>query len=160
MEARDTKPLINTTKSQVPKKIIPPFHVRAKNAPKVVATPLPPLNLRYILKQCPSTAESATRDAKSRAKYFLAIRTGKNDFDISKSAVRKAASGPAARKTLVAPILPLPTVLTSTPLNSLQKINPKGMDATRYVRITYTTFVIMSFNIKELSFFINGWGAL
>jgi len=155
MEARETNPLIRTTTSQVPKKIMPPFHVRAKNAPRVVATPLPPLNLRYMLKQCPTTAESATTDARSKAKYFLAIRTGKNDFEISKSAVRKAASGPAARKTLVAPILPLPTVLTSTPLNNLQNINPKGMDATRYVRITYTTFVIMSFNIKEPSFFIN-----
>src|SRR5947208_8138814 len=61
-----------------------------------------------------------------------ASQTEKNPLAISSSSVTKPAARPVVRRTLVAPMLPLPEVRTSGPVVHLTTRYPKGIPPTRY----------------------------
>ncbi len=74
-------------------------------------------------------------------KSLSAIITGIAPFNISSISVISPAKGPAALATLVAPILPLPTFLGSSPLNSFDTIIPKGIDPMKKLKIKSIIFI-------------------
>ena len=106
----------------------------ARKAPKPVATPLPPRNFRKTGKQCPaitSTTASAIGCAEPEVSRS-ATRTARKPLPASSKKVDAAVRNPAARKTLVAPILPLPVERMSWPPRSRYSRYPNGMEPSRY----------------------------
>ncbi len=107
---------------------------RARNTPRAVATPLPPLNLSHTGKQCPSSTARAAiiiQVALSPVKRPASL-TAAIPFAVSNTSVRTPASGPTTRATLVAPMFPLPDLRTSPPPNSFVRSSPKGIEPRRY----------------------------
>jgi hypothetical protein len=109
-----------------------------RNAPRLVATPLPPRNSSQIGNMCPTTAkrapvaatgtrfgddagriwrhgiwETGTR-SESGVLRITATSTAPDPFNASSSRVNPPSTGDL-RATLVAPILPLPVRRTSSP---------------------------------------------
>src|ERR1700737_3663960 len=114
-------------------------HESPSETPRPVATPLPPRNPSQTGKQWPSTA--ATAQAAARASWLAngagsaSVRdqsTGARPFTASRISVAAAAPLPAARATLVAPMLPEPTARTSFPVFARAIKRPKGIDPQRY----------------------------
>src|ERR1700681_573450 len=79
----------------------------ARKTPNAVATPLPPLKLSQMGKQCPSnTARPATIIHVAPSwEYRAATHTAAYPFAVSSTKVKMPAAGPATRVTLAAPIL-------------------------------------------------------
>src|ERR1700674_4511423 len=102
----------------------------ARKTPNAVATPLPPLKLSQIGKQCPSnTARPAIIIQVALSwEYRAASQTAAYPFVVSSAKVRMPAAGPATRVTLAAPILPLPEVRISLPPKILVIRIPNGME--------------------------------
>lgn len=82
----------------------------AANKPKVVPTPLPPLNLSQIGKMWPIMGDRVIISFMGREKSLRlkTTKTNKYDFKKSKRPTKKPLDSPNLRKTLVAPMLPLP----------------------------------------------------
>src|ERR1700688_3285701 len=89
----------------------------ARKTPKAVATPLPPLKLSQIGKQCPSnTARPAIIIQIALSwEYRPAHQTAAYPRAVSNTSVRTPAPGPAPRVPLPAPIFPLPEGQISWP---------------------------------------------
>src|SRR5262249_2001157 len=102
--------------------------VRARKAPKPVATPLPPRNRRNTGQQLPTTASTAPAAAPpgGGARPRAAL-TATNPLPASPASVRAAASLPSVLSTLVAPMFPLPARRMSRPPDARATRNPTGM---------------------------------
>ncbi|MFH1901459.1 MAG: hypothetical protein ABIK26_04315 [Candidatus Omnitrophota bacterium] len=90
--------------------------LNALTAPKLVATPLPPLNFKKIGQLCPATtAQEAKRKIQlgEKGKSNLTKQEGKNPFKKSKINTNIPHFFPTTLKTFVAPILPEPKFLIS-----------------------------------------------
>ena len=135
-EAKDTYPVVKKTPSQNKDTIKADLKDKAYKTPIAVATPLPPLNFKNIEKQCPNTATNANIATYLVSNIYLEKYTGRNPFKESSINTRIPAFLPTTLVTLVAPILPLPSFLTSFP-KSLPTINPNGIEANRYVNTAY-----------------------
>src|SRR4029077_17304369 len=87
----------------------------ARKTPNAVATPLPPLKLSQMGKQCPNkTARPAIIIQVALSwEYRAASQTAAYALAVSSSKVKMPADGPATRVTLAAPIFPLPEVRIS-----------------------------------------------
>src|SRR5712691_1429881 len=107
---------------------------RARNTPRAVATPLPPLNLSQTGKQCPSSTTKAAMVIQVALSLVTrpASQTAAAPFAVSKISVRIPASGPTTRATLVAPMFPLPALRTSPPPKDFASSTPNGIDPKRY----------------------------
>ena len=104
------------------KQINPIFQLIIKIIPKLVATPLPPLNPKNIGYVCPITTNRAAISTRIALLEFLAITPTNNDintatipFNISHTNVSTAALFPTVLNTFVVPPFPLPFSLTSNP---------------------------------------------
>src|SRR6202142_2813741 len=101
------------------------------NTPKLVATPLPPLNLRKTEKSCPSMQQRPTIPCPDiSSPEYQASQAAPVPFRKSPASVSKAGSLPVVLRTLVAPMLPLPDCLKSIPLVFAIK-RPVGIDPNR-----------------------------
>ena len=89
--------------------------------PAPVATPLPPLNLRVTGKTCPRTAAAAHAYATGRSEIMM-IATGMAPLSASRAKTKMPYFVPSARATLLAPGLPEPTVVMSTPFDFAMRI--------------------------------------
>src|SRR3989304_3235841 len=119
--------------SQTPATRNATFGRRAKRTPRKVATPFPPRNLRKTGYKWPRNAASATPATwASDAPKIRPRATGAHPFSMSRARARAAAPLPAARRTFVAPIFPLPISLTSTPFDALAIRRPNGMEPDKY----------------------------
>ena len=88
---------------------------RKKSVPRLVATPLPPEKRRVMGKLWPSTAATATPPrSQPSTPSIRAIQTAIPPLKMSKSATKIAGPQPRTRWTLVAPMLPEPTLRRST----------------------------------------------
>src|SRR3569623_2979128 len=106
---------------------------RPSDPPSDVAPPLPPRPRRKIVNQRPTNVArpaSATTTGRSGHSALAAV-TGRNPFSASHSSTNTAHFLPGARATLVAPMLPLPTVRPSMP-RALPASNPEGNDPSTY----------------------------
>src|ERR1700690_3680788 len=85
---------------------------RAPKTPAAVATPLPPRNPSQIGKQWPIRAHKPAIiiHVELWSERRAGRRTANEPFAASSNSVRIPASGPATRATLVAPMLPLPSL--------------------------------------------------
>lgn len=102
------------------------------NTPSVVATPLPPLNLRNIGNICPRTAAKATNPKPNPVMPTnLATNTGNNPFKISPSKTKIAAFLPPERSTFVVPGFLEPIVLGSGKFSNLLTITALDMEPQR-----------------------------
>jgi len=105
--------------------------IMISSTPKPVATPLPPSKNKNAEKQCPTTASTAiVQSTLSGAPSILATSMTSTPFMASKKSVIApnffASFGSCSvttRSTLVAPILPLPASLMSTPANFYKCLN-------------------------------------
>ncbi len=103
-------------------------------APKLVETPLPPLNLRKIGQLCPHTAKRDVAIEEIFIKLFLDSKikktrhTGRKPFKKSKRNTNIPHPRPITLATLVAPIFPEPKSLISRPFTFLARIKPKGIE--------------------------------
>jgi hypothetical protein len=85
-------------------------------APKLVATPFPPLNLKKIVQLCPTMQKTAARTkrySEESGKKNLKMLGEINPFKKSRINTKIPHFLPTTRKTLVAPILPEPNFLMS-----------------------------------------------
>jgi hypothetical protein len=105
---------------------------RTENPPTAVATPLPPRNPNQTGKTWPSTAAHAAAPSQSGSYVTACIRsTASVPFPTSRSIVRVASRFPDVRSTFVAPALPEPSRLTSTPRNTRTRTTAKEIDPSR-----------------------------
>ena len=111
---------------------------KAAAAPALVATPLPPLNLSHTGKLWPTTAAMAESTAVTGPAASRCIPRATGAYPFAKSS-RKASTpntGPHVRSTLVAPMLPLPSFLTSLPAANPSS-RPNGIEPRRYAPTTH-----------------------
>ena len=105
------------------------------NVPRQVATPLPlglkPRKRGYICPQTAATAVMAVNHRHGAVSTRIAPMIGRRPLKISHSRTTTAHHVPAARRTLVAPILPLPIWRMSVLKIQRTMIKPKGMDPSR-----------------------------
>src|SRR5690606_22526403 len=96
---------------------------RATKTPQAVATPLPPRNRTQTENTWPTTAAPPYRSAHAHDVPGAWTRgnshVGSHPLSTSTSITGTAAFHPSTRKVLVAPRLPLPRVLRSTPWKTL-----------------------------------------
>lgn len=98
--------------------------------PKVVATPLPPLNLKNIVQICPQIELIPNKMRKVSAEIPLTFNkkisarkiTGRSPLSISISKTVKPNGFPNTRNALVAPTFPEPNLRMSMPFTTLPKI--------------------------------------
>lgn len=121
----------------------------AKNTPNVVATPLPPLNFKNTEKVCPRNTAKAMRLTKrgefnpeELPKIYSANRVIKKPLSTSPKRVIIPAALPTVLPTLVAPILPLPTVLGSGAPSILATTMPVGTEPKIYAAMINKMFSI------------------
>lgn len=98
-------------------------------APKLVATPLPPLNFKKGVQLWPQTANRPARImllSPACGRTARSITAGKNPFKKSKINTSTPHWRPATRKTLVAPMLPEPHSRMSAPFTQRVIKNPNG----------------------------------
>jgi len=143
IEAKPTILKIRKTVIQVPrltkrgilKKGSPPL--KAVITPKLVETPLPPLNFKNRDQLCPLIAKRDVIIAEIFINLFSGCRkkktdiTGKNPLRKSKINTSIPHFNPTTLATLVAPIFPEPNFLTSRPFTFLDIIKPKGREPAR-----------------------------
>ena len=142
-DAKPTILKIRKTVTQVPKltkrgilkKASPPL--KAVITPKLVETPLPPLNFKNTGQLCPPIAKRAVIIAEIFINLFSGCRkkktkiTGKNPLRKSKTNTSIPHFNPTTLTTLVAPIFPEPNFLISKPFTFLDIIKPKGREPAR-----------------------------
>lgn len=129
IDAREITLLImnvtNQTRIVNPRTIFSPGMITEspKNTPNVVATPLPPLNLKKIVQLWPQIQLTPIRIQKvSNDRLDLEPRilyrniTGKNPLSISKTNTVIPQPLPNSLRALVAPTFPEPNLRISTPL--------------------------------------------
>ncbi len=143
IEAKPTILKIRKTAIQLPRLIkrgilrkgSPPL--KAVITPKLVETPLPPLNFKNTGQLCPVMAKRAVIIAEIFINLFSGCRkkktniTGKNPLRKSKINTSTPHFNPTTLTTLVAPIFPEPNFLTSKPFTFLDIIKPKGTEPAR-----------------------------
>src|SRR6185295_17587244 len=106
-----------------------------------LATALPPLNFRKTGKAWPAITASAA----ALIQWILppvslsASQTAQKPLTISSRRVMIAAARPVVRRTLVAPMLPLPDARTSAPVFHLTTRNPNGIAPMRYAAASATS---------------------
>ena len=100
---------------------------KANKIPKYVATPLPPLNLSQIGKMWPRK-HNKEEICEYSGKNLSVNMTGIKPFNMSKIRVKRAKNFLPVLKTFVAPILPEPIFLTSSPENILVNKSPNGIE--------------------------------
>src|ERR1043166_8868073 len=105
-----------------------------RKAPSPVATPLPPLNRKKTEKQCPAMAAKAAVPITAGLLWLSreAIATDAQPFPASRISVAAPATYPADRRTLVAPVFPLPVKRISLPRLQRYIKNPKGIEPSKY----------------------------
>ena len=123
----DENPDNLNTSSQISALAKPTGQESTKITPKVVATPLPPLNLSQIGNMCPRTTANAAI-AEQSGPYSEPAKVAIKPLPRSSPKVAAAKPLFPARSTLVAPILPDPTVLGSVFPANFDRSNPKGME--------------------------------
>lgn len=126
---------INTVK---PKTMLNPGILKAKpkSTPKVVATPLPPLNLKNIVQLCPNMHPNpiainmfcACAKSSCFVKTSPSKTTGKKPFNISRNNTVIPQPLPKILNALVAPTFPEPNLRISTPFNKRTKIYAVGIE--------------------------------
>jgi hypothetical protein len=89
--------------------------VSASRTPRVVATPLPPLNLRKRDQLCPDITANPTGNIHSiDSPSHLAIKIARLPFAISNRRTVIPENGPISRAVFIVPTLPVPNRLIST----------------------------------------------
>ena len=121
------------------KQISPIFQFINITIPKLVATPLPPLNLKNTGKVCPTITKNAANSTKIAGfisftifPTITAINTDTTPFNISHTSVSSATFFPIVLNTFVVPAFLLPFSLTSNPAIFLLKIIAKLTLPIRY----------------------------
>ena len=114
----------NQIKTVIPSIIFKPaILIESPNkTPNVVATPLPPLNLKKIVQLCPQIQPTPAKIQKLSneilaliPRMFGRIATGKNPFKISNANTVIPQPLPKSLRALVAPTLPEPNLRISVP---------------------------------------------
>ena len=108
----------------------PTGHERPHITPSVVAMPLPPLKESHTGNMWPSTAPAAAPTAASSPSW-AAISTAAAPFNASSSRVAAASPLRPVRNTLVAPILPEPTLRISPNPAARVSNRPNGIEPSR-----------------------------
>ena len=98
--------------------------------PSVVATPLPPLKRSHTGNMWPSTAPAAAPTAAIWLTWTT-ISTAATPFNASSSRVAAASPLRPVRSTLVAPILPDPTLRMSPKPAARVSSRPNGIEPSR-----------------------------
>ena len=143
IEAKPTILKMRKTVTQLPtlikrgilRKLSP--QLKAVITPKLVETPLPPLNFKNTGQLCPAIAERAVIITEIFINLFSDCRekktkiTGKNPLRKSKINTSTPHFNPTTLATLVAPTFPEPNFLTSKPFTFLDIIKPKGTEPAR-----------------------------
>src|SRR5580704_8210587 len=117
--------------SQAAQPMAPTGHDRPHITPSVVAMPLPPLKESHTGNMWPSTAPAAAPTAASSPSW-AAISTATAPFKASSSKVAAASPLRPVRSTLVAPILPEPTLRISPNPAARVSSRPNGIEPSRY----------------------------
>src|SRR5438445_8673062 len=115
-EASDATCVSRMIRNQVTRARTSATGASASSTPPEVATPLPPLKPRQRGQLCPMTAASpidARAISLSPRPSRMPAMTGMKPFSPSATRVRVNAPVPPARKTLAAPMLPLPSLRRS-----------------------------------------------
>src|ERR1700722_15927129 len=105
----------------------------ASMAPELVATPLPPLNFNQHVQLWPAITKiqqvicNVVGSTLGNWNKRGAMYTGRKPFAASINNTARPGPFPSARITLVAPILPLPTLRISIP-RALAQRKPVGME--------------------------------
>ena len=94
--------------------------------------------------QLPRSSSSGAPPSTWPARMSLPKKVITKPLSTSHSSVRAPTFLPAARVTLVVPMLPEPTVRTSTLPNALAKMRPKGMAHTKNATAHSTTVMMMA----------------
>src|SRR5437879_5701591 len=139
-DATDTILVAKSTSAQKPSDVKPDAAPQPISVPPPVAALLAPLKFRKIDLLWPITARipqmhgshgisvdgsSGTQPPRTA---WMASVTGSQPFKMSMTKTNAAAGFPALRKTLVAPVEPLPTLRRSMPFSALTAQYPVGME--------------------------------
>ena len=130
-DATEENRVRNARQSHVAHAAAPANKDNPSNAPRKVATPLPPLNPSQIGNRCPMKAETPATCAASLPKYRDAINTGARPLHESNISVAAAADLFPVLSTFVVPMLPEPVCLMSPSPRTLVITNPNAIDPTR-----------------------------
>ncbi len=126
IEASETYPNETNTAPHIPNTISKVMGASPKNTPAEVATPLPPLNFTHILQLCPKiliippiifNIGTDTIFSVNKVAIYPAKNTARNPLPASRIKARNPHLASSTLARLVAPILPLPTLLKSIPLD-------------------------------------------
>ena len=134
----------------------PPSAVAPPAPPRKCHLPLSSRSARKMEKLCPAiamTGASVSSQILSGTKQ-RANQTATPPLNISSSKVNMAIAGPAARKTFVVPVRPLPIMRTSCPVRNRTNSKPKGIAPRRYEN-TSTPKEILAILIIHLTFHRN-----
>src|SRR5262249_12347826 len=109
------------------------IQARARNAPNPVATPFPPRNRRKTGQQLPMIARTAAAPIDGgEGSRSRAAPTAAAPLATSPSSVTTAGSLPRGRRTLVAPMFPLPADRMSMPPKRRETMYTMGTAPSRY----------------------------
>src|SRR5471032_2585384 len=139
-DAIDTIFVAASTSAQKPSDVKPEAALQPMSVPQPVAALLPPLKFKKTDLLCPITARipqaqgshgvsidgsSGTQPPRTAS---MARVTGIQPFRMSMPKTKAAAVLPALRRTLVAPVEPLPTLRRSMPTSAFTTQYPVGME--------------------------------
>ena len=130
-DATEENRVRNARQSHVAHAAAPASKDNPSNAPRKVATPLPPLNLSQTGNRCPKKAETPATCAASLPKCNDAINTGARPLHESNISVAAAADLLPVLSTFVVPMFPDPVCLMSPSPRTLVITNPNAIDPTR-----------------------------
>lgn len=167
-DARDTYRERAMTSAKTRRQIGAAGGKRADTPPAAAATPFPPLNPNQIGKTCPSRTQKIMANCSTDSGKVFTLKalvtdgariTGRNPFKKSAERTGMDILQPRILNTLVAPALPLPFFLISSPVKTYPAIIAKETDPNKYEapkirNITYRNLRLFAASVLVNSYYL------